>query len=89
MPSPQGTPAALPSPSLRRLASTSQRPAAPLYAVLWAARAGGRAKMPFGIPIRRTLVPIHHPPAIANDRLTLNRAGQVVLTLKTPYRALT
>jgi putative transposase len=25
-------------------------------------------------------------PAIANERLTLNRAGQVVLTLKTPYR---
>jgi len=24
--------------------------------------------------------------AIANERLTLNRAGQVVLTLKTPYR---
>jgi hypothetical protein len=25
-------------------------------------------------------------PTIANERLTLNRAGQVVLTLKTPYR---
>jgi hypothetical protein len=25
-------------------------------------------------------------PAVANERLTLNRAGQVVLTLKTPYR---
>ena len=25
-------------------------------------------------------------PAIANERLALNRAGQVVLTLKTPYR---
>lgn len=25
-------------------------------------------------------------PAIANERLTFNRAGQVVLTLKTPYR---
>jgi hypothetical protein len=25
-------------------------------------------------------------PALANERLTLNRAGQVVLTLKTPYR---
>lgn len=25
-------------------------------------------------------------PAIANERLTLNDAGQVVLTLKTPYR---
>ncbi len=25
-------------------------------------------------------------PAIANERLTLNRAGQVMLTLKTPYR---
>ena len=25
-------------------------------------------------------------PAMANERLTLNRAGQVVLTLKTPYR---
>ena len=25
-------------------------------------------------------------PAIANERLTLNRPGQVVLTLKTPYR---
>ncbi|MGH8582448.1 MAG: transposase [Gammaproteobacteria bacterium] len=25
-------------------------------------------------------------PAFANERLTLNRAGQVVLTLKTPYR---
>ena len=25
-------------------------------------------------------------PAIANERLTLNRAGQVVLTLKTPYQ---
>ena len=25
-------------------------------------------------------------PAIANDRLAFNRAGQVVLTLKTPYR---
>jgi putative transposase len=25
-------------------------------------------------------------PAIANERLSLNRAGQVVLTLKTPYR---
>ncbi len=25
-------------------------------------------------------------PAIANERLTLNRAGQVVLTLKTRYR---
>ncbi|MFH0352484.1 MAG: transposase, partial [Chromatiales bacterium] len=25
-------------------------------------------------------------PAIANERLTLNRAGQVVLALKTPYR---
>jgi hypothetical protein len=25
-------------------------------------------------------------PVIANERLTLNRAGQVVLTLKTPYR---
>jgi Putative transposase len=25
-------------------------------------------------------------PAIANERLTLNRAGQVVLTLKTAYR---
>ncbi|MGH8652988.1 MAG: transposase [Gammaproteobacteria bacterium] len=25
-------------------------------------------------------------PAITNERLTLNRAGQVVLTLKTPYR---
>lgn len=25
-------------------------------------------------------------PAIANERLTRNRAGQVVLTLKTPYR---
>jgi hypothetical protein len=27
-------------------------------------------------------------PTIANERLTLNRAGQVVLTLKTPYRLL-
>ena len=25
-------------------------------------------------------------PAVANERLTLNRAGQMVLTLKTPYR---
>jgi hypothetical protein len=25
-------------------------------------------------------------PAIANEHLTLNDAGQVVLTLKTPYR---
>jgi hypothetical protein len=25
-------------------------------------------------------------PAIANERLVINRAGQVVLTLKTPYR---
>jgi hypothetical protein len=25
-------------------------------------------------------------PAVANERLTLNRAGQVALTLKTPYR---
>ncbi|MGH2524420.1 MAG: transposase [Anaerolineales bacterium] len=25
-------------------------------------------------------------PAVANERLTRNRAGQVVLTLKTPYR---
>ena len=25
-------------------------------------------------------------PALANERLALNRAGQVVLTLKTPYR---
>jgi hypothetical protein len=25
-------------------------------------------------------------PAVANERLTINRAGQVVLTLKTPYR---
>ena len=25
-------------------------------------------------------------PAIANERLTRNRAGQIVLTLKTPYR---
>jgi hypothetical protein len=25
-------------------------------------------------------------PAIANERIALNRAGQVVLTLKTPYR---
>ncbi|MGH8569983.1 MAG: transposase [Gammaproteobacteria bacterium] len=25
-------------------------------------------------------------PAIANERLALNQAGQVVLTLKTPYR---
>ncbi|MCO6426611.1 transposase [Nitrosomonas communis] len=25
-------------------------------------------------------------PAIANERLALNDAGQVVLTLKTPYR---
>ncbi|MGH8491355.1 MAG: transposase [Gammaproteobacteria bacterium] len=29
---------------------------------------------------------VHCSPAIANDRLAFNRAGQVVLTLKTPYR---
>ena len=31
-------------------------------------------------------MPLHHPPAIGNEHLTLNRAGQVGLTLKTPYR---
>jgi len=34
----------------------------------------------------RTPVPLHHRPAIANEHLTLNCAGQVVLTLKAPYR---
>ena len=34
----------------------------------------------------RTLVPLHHPPRHRNEGLALNWAGQVVLTLKTPYR---
>jgi hypothetical protein len=53
-PSPQGTPEALPYPSLRRLSSTSQRHAAPRSAARGhgVAAGGGRAKMPCGIPIR-------------------------------------
>jgi hypothetical protein len=39
-PSPQGTPEALPYPILRRLSSTNQSHAAPLYALLRAAPAG-------------------------------------------------
>jgi len=44
-PSPQGTPAALPYPLLRRLSSTSQRRAAPRSAGLRAARAGCRGAL--------------------------------------------
>ena len=33
-----------------------------------------------------TPVPLYHPPAIANERLKRNRAGQVVLQLKSPYK---
>jgi hypothetical protein len=30
-------------------------------------------------------MPLYHPPRYANERLTLNRAGDVVLQLKSPY----
>jgi len=36
-------------------------------------------------PQARTLVPLHHPARPANERLTLNHAGDVVLQLKSPY----
>ena len=41
------------------------------------------------LPLRET-VPLRHAPGcclrLANERLSVNRAGQVVLKLKTPYR---
>ena len=40
-----------------------------------------------GAPDARAAVPLHHPrPAIANERLQCNRAGQVVLRLKSAYK---
>ena len=41
---------------------------------------------PAGRAEEATLCPYITRPAIANERLALNRAGQVVLTVKTPYR---